>query len=200
MEILKLIKERKTIRKYKDKKIPKKIIDKIIEAGVWGPSVPSFLAIQPWNFVVVQSKNMIEKLSDIILLKAKNSPVAVNVLLKSGGNIIRRAQTVILVYNSDELDKIKHKYKTVYSSYKDIIGFAQLSAISAAIQNMIIMAESLGVGSCWLDTPLFCKKEIAAVIEPAGDLAAVLTFGYADEKGFRSPRKPKSEGVRYING
>ncbi|MDD5081336.1 MAG: nitroreductase family protein, partial [Candidatus Omnitrophica bacterium] len=35
MDILKVIKERKTIRKYKDKPIPKEIIEKIIEAGRW---------------------------------------------------------------------------------------------------------------------------------------------------------------------
>ena len=50
MEILEIIKKRKTIRKYTDKPIPKEVLDKILEAGIWGPSVHG---LQPWKFVVV---------------------------------------------------------------------------------------------------------------------------------------------------
>lgn len=40
MDILNLIKKCATIRKYQNKPIPKKILDKIIEAGIWGSSIP----------------------------------------------------------------------------------------------------------------------------------------------------------------
>ncbi len=65
---------------------------------------------------------------------------------------------------------------------------------------MILVAESLGVGSCWLDTPLFCEKEINKLLGIKDEkLIAILTLGYPAEKGRRSKRKSLSETVRFID-
>ena len=199
VDLLELIKNRKTIRRYEKKRIPKKIIDKIIEAGRWGPSVPSFLKIQPWIFIVMTSNVSISRIAEIILHKSRESRVGVNILLSSASRIIAGAPAIILIYNSQEVKALKNKYKEMYSNFEEIIPKAELSAISAAIQNMILTAESIGIGSCWLDTPLFCKKEIAEFTGINKELVAVLTLGYPAENGTRSSRKPVSESVRYIN-
>ncbi|MBL7156730.1 MAG: nitroreductase family protein [Candidatus Omnitrophica bacterium] len=197
MDIFSLIKDRKTIRKYKDKPIPKEIIDKIVEAGIWGPSVPSFLKIQPWKFVVVTEKKRIKQITEL-LKKSKKTGIAINIMLSSAANIIDKAPFIIVVYNSKDLEKLKEKFKLIYSKFARIIKAAQLSAISAAIQNMILVAEDLGISSCWLDTPLFCKNEINKIFNTNNELIAILTFGYSAEKGKRSPRKPISDTVDYI--
>lgn len=199
MDILKLIKKRKTIRKYQDRPIPKRILNKIIEAGIWGPSVPSFLKIQPWKFIVITDKTVIKEFASVILKKSKKSKAGVNIMLHSAANIIGGASAVIMIYNSKELERIKEKFKEIYLKFAKIINTAQLSAISAAIQNMILVAENLGIGSCWLDTPLFCEKEIGKLLNVKEDgLIAVLTLGYPAEQGKRSPRKPLSETVTYF--
>jgi nitroreductase len=196
--ILTLIKNRKSIRKYQDKPIPKKIIDKIIEAGIWGPSVPSFLRIQPWKFIVITDKKMINKISGLILKKSKQSGAGVNILLRSSANIVGNAQAIFAIYNSGDMEKMKNKFRELYLNFAQVIQRAELSAISAAIQNMILMAESLGVGSCWLDMPLFCSKEINKLLNTNNELIAFLTLGYPAEKGWRSQRKPLSDTVRHI--
>ncbi|MCU0651985.1 MAG: nitroreductase family protein [Candidatus Omnitrophica bacterium] len=198
MDILKLIKTRRTIRRYKNKPIPQKILDKIIEAGIWGPSVPSFLRIQPWRFIVITKKTTIKKISEIALARSKKLGAGANILLSAGSRIIACAPAVILIYNSGDLAKLKNKYKAAYNNFGEIIPRAELSAISAAIQNMILAAEALGIGSCWLDTPLFSKNEINKLLGVKDDLIAVLTLGYADEEGRRSPRKPLTEAIKYI--
>ena len=91
MDILELIKNRRTIRRYQDKAIPKEILDKIIEAGIWGPSVPSFLNIQPWKFTIIIDKKLINRLSKILLKKSEKTGIGVNILLRSAANIIESA-------------------------------------------------------------------------------------------------------------
>lgn len=198
MDILELIKKRASIRKYQDKPIPKEILDKIIEAGIWGPSVPSFLRIQPWLFIVVTNKDTILRISTIVMEKSKQSTIGVNILLHTASDIIKNASAIIVVYNSKDLDKMKSKFKVIYSKFAKIVKTAQLCAISAAIQNMLLCAEVLGIGSCWLDTPLFCKKEINKFLKSSDVLVGVLTFGYPAETGKRAQRKPFEEAVRYI--
>ena len=63
MEILELIKKRRTIRDYKKKKVSQKLITKIIEAGIWAPSPHNS---QPWEFIVIKDSQIKEKFIKMI--------------------------------------------------------------------------------------------------------------------------------------
>ncbi len=51
IDLIELIKGRRSIRKYKKKEIPEEIILKILEAGQWAPSASNN---QPWRFVIIR--------------------------------------------------------------------------------------------------------------------------------------------------
>ena len=182
MDILKLIKTRRSIRRYQDKPLTKEEIDKILEAGIWGPSITTFLRIQPWQFVVISDKKLIKEIYEIVLKKSKKAGIGVNILLHSAANTINTASVLIAVYNTGDLKKIRVRYKEIYTRFSKLAVKAELSAISAAIQNMILVAEDLGIGSCWLDIPLFCEKDINKFVDTNDELVALLTFGYPAEQ------------------
>lgn len=52
MDIIRAIEERRSIRKFKDKVVPKEIIEKILELATKAPSGKNR---QPWKFVVAQN-------------------------------------------------------------------------------------------------------------------------------------------------
>jgi nitroreductase len=56
---LDLVKNRRTIRRFKPDPIPDDYIDKIIEAARWAPSGYNS---QPWEFVVLKDKKVIDKI------------------------------------------------------------------------------------------------------------------------------------------
>jgi nitroreductase len=198
VNMLDCIKNRCTIRKYKNRKISDKLLAKVLEAGVWGPSVPSFLKIQPWEYVVIVNKNRIERLAKIIAKASTKLPVGPNILVGAAARIIVNAPVVVLIYNSNELHQLASHYRQIYSYFEDILGYAENCAIAASIQNMIIAAEYYGLGTCWLDTPLLCKDAINHLARNNSKLAAILTIGYPDERGHRSPRKSSRKMVRFI--
>jgi len=189
--ILEIIKERKTIRRYKDKPIPEKIIRKIIEAGRWGPSIHG---IQPWKFVVIENQRVINTLSQIVTKKLRkiNAP---GFIFSPTINSLASCKSIICIYNTKSLFNFAKGLSGKYTLNAKI---AELLAISGAIQNMVLTAESLGLGSCWLATPLFCRQEISKLLNENNELVAILTLGYPQEKGKRSKRKPLSETVKYI--
>ena len=78
MEILKLIKNRIAARKYKDKPIPNRILDKIIEAGRWGPSVHGF---QPWRFIAITKVSLIKEISNVLLNKSEELGSGIEIIL-----------------------------------------------------------------------------------------------------------------------
>ncbi len=63
MDILEVIKTRRSIRKYKPALISEEQIDKILEAGRWAPSADNS---QPWRFIVLRSEEIRKKLADTL--------------------------------------------------------------------------------------------------------------------------------------
>ena len=60
MDALKNIFGRRSIRKYTDKKVSPEIIKSLLDAGMHAPTARN---LQPWHFVVVDDRQMLDKLS-----------------------------------------------------------------------------------------------------------------------------------------
>ena len=61
-EILRLMRERRSIRNFKDKDIEKDKLMMILEAARWSQSANN---AQPWRLIVIRDKNTLQKLSEI---------------------------------------------------------------------------------------------------------------------------------------
>ncbi len=63
MDILELIKTRRSIRKYGLAPISEEEINKVLEAGRWAPSADNS---QPWSFILLRSHEVRKKLADTL--------------------------------------------------------------------------------------------------------------------------------------
>ena len=79
MELFDAICKRTSIRNYTDKPIKREIIEKIVDAG---RRAPSARAVEPWEFVVITEKGVLEKLGEI-------SP---------NGSFIKNSQAAIVLF------------------------------------------------------------------------------------------------------
>ena len=97
-------------------------------------------------------------------------------------HIIQAAPALIIVY----LDEAE-----MYDSVKDH------QSAGACIQNMLLAAESLGLGAVWLGQILTNKQLVNAVLglEPKYDLMAVLALGYPSHGNQQSHRKSLSDFI-----
>ncbi len=73
----------------------------------------------------------------------------------------------------------------VYNREKDIL------AIGACIQNMLLQAHAMGLGSCWLGEILNKKEQVREFlnVQPDYELMAVVSFGYPKGKQGKGSRK-----------
>ena len=63
MDIIEVIKTRRSVRKYKPDPISEEEINKILEAGRWAPSADNS---QPWRFIILRSQEVRKKLADTL--------------------------------------------------------------------------------------------------------------------------------------
>lgn len=191
MDIFKLIKKRRTIRKYKKTPIPKKIINQVIEAGSWAPSPHNS---QPWQFIIIRNKSLKNELIMQLAKKSNMFMTSFKILFKNTLKILEYAPVIILVYSNRFLSKKTEKFGEPYAS---VTHLSEIEGISAAIQNMHLAASSLGLGMAWLTIPLFAKSTFIKLIKTENELLAVLTIGYPSEEPKSFRRRPTSDIVKY---
>lgn len=110
----------------------------VVEAGVYSPSA---MNQQPWHFTVIENQQLLDELSYEAKEAAKNAQdkYITNLANNEKFHIFYNAPVAILV--SIEQGK--------YEAEVDC---------AAASENMLIAAESLGLGSCWIGFLSFLFK------------------------------------------
>jgi coenzyme F420-0:L-glutamate ligase/coenzyme F420-1:gamma-L-glutamate ligase len=66
-----------------------------------------------------------------------------------------------------------------------------IQSTALAGQNLLLMAEAVGLGACWMCAPLFCPEVVRGVLDLASDWEpqALITLGYPAEERERT-REP----------
>ena len=166
MDISEAIKNRRSIRIYKNKDLPQGTIEKLVEAAICAPSAGNG---QPWEFVVVSSLYLKQTLS----------------LAAYGQKDIEQASAVIVVCADEKraADNYGVRGKALYC----------IQDTAAAIQNILLTAHSLGLGSCWIGA--FKEEEVIRIIKAPKEMrpVALIPIGYPNEAPPARRRKPLSE-------
>jgi nitroreductase len=116
MEVQEALLSRRSIRKYKEQKISKDDIDKILKAAMYAPSA---MNLQAWHFIVIDD-------IAVLIETIKSIPYA---------EMLRQSASAILVCGDSSVEKNESWL---------------LQNCSAAIQNILLSAHGLGIGSCWI--------------------------------------------------
>ena len=191
MELTNAIKSRRSIRKFKEDSIPKEIIEKIITAGTLAPSGKNK---QPWKFYVIQG----EKRRELVTEMQKGMKRLENMGVKTGSarhslEVMAQAPVTIFVFNPTG----KHPLlkRDTLETYSDVV---DIQSIGAAIQNMLLRAVDLGLGSLWICDVFFGYEEICDWLGEKGQMIAAVSLGYPDQSPAPRPRKTVSEVTEYL--
>jgi nitroreductase len=191
MNTLDAIAARRSIRKFKDTPIAEDLLQAILKAGSQAPSGKNR---QPWRFIVVKSDyraEMVRILREAIArVKAKGEEIGSS---EWSVNVMEQAPVSIFVINPEGLPPwLAHSIDQNFSDVVDI------QSAGAAIQNMLLAALELGLGSLWICDVFYAYEDLCSWLGEKGELIAAVSFGYADESPAARSRKPFSEFVRVL--
>jgi len=170
MNVLKAIKGRRSIRVFKRDEVSPEIVDKLLDAATWAPSAGN---IQPWEFIVVRKPEIKRALAKAALDQT----------------FIEEACIVIVVCANENRSSQRYgdRGKTLYC----------IQDTAAAIQNLHLVAYSLGLGTCWIGA--FREEEAREILKiPHGVRpVAIVPVGYPAESPSPRSRRPITEIVHY---
>ena len=174
-DIFEVINSRRSVRSYKKEQLTNEEIEKILNAGIMAPTA---MGEQPWHFTVVQNEKILKEINLVALENmAKSDNEFLQSIAKNGANILHNAPTVIVVSGRENNDYIQ-------------------ADCSAAIENMLLAAEGLDIGSCWIALFLayFTDNESKRKLEiPEGYTPVYgVTLGYKLEINPGNPNRNKN--------
>ena len=175
-----LLKNRRSIRNYQDKKISSEVLQEILNDTCQAPSAMNW---QPWEFIVIQDQKLMERISDEsksnLLREMENDPDSerkkYEKMLREGSNVFYNAPCLVIIAGKNESE------------------FFQRDCALAAAYFMFAATER-NLGTCWIGfgekiVDFGLKKEIG--LPEDREIVATLIVGYPQEIPVAIPRQPK---------
>lgn len=176
-QVIETIMSRRSIRRYKPQAVEREKMQTIVECGI---NAPNGMNKQSWAIRIVDNPEYINGITEAY--KKANPKAAEDPSFK---NMFRNAPTVVFIANDPSYD---------------------CSQIDCGLLggNMILTAQSMGIGSCCLGGPArFMKSPEAAEylkklnFSEGYELLYCIAFGYPDETPAAKPRN--AEKVQFID-
>jgi nitroreductase len=189
MDLFEAIKGRRSCRNYLPEAIDDTMLESILEAGTWAPSP---LNMQSWEFIVITSSDVKEK----VFTEAERFRGWA--LEKSGWKWLDSYQVDFLKQAPVMIVVVGDPKKTGVDMFMEegMVGYQ--AACAAAIQNMHLAAHSFGLGSLWFT--LFDKKTLRDILEISDEKTplAIVLLGKPGASPTAMPRKSIKDKTRYI--
>ena len=208
----KLIKGRRSVRKWKKGDVPDELIKKAIELGTWAPNGGNY---QGWHFIVIKKEEVIVKMADTVQSisdriagwpEAKQWQEDVNRYRKYASFFIN-APVVVAAFTGgyqSVMDKVLLTRESFDPEAKQVLTFRRsaptaIQSAAAAVATMLLAFHQMGLGAVWLGAPLMAKKEIETLLKVPSNLSLVclVAVGYADESP-QKDRKPVDQVLEFI--
>jgi nitroreductase len=185
MDVKKAIEKRKSIRRFKEKQVPNKMIKEIIDAA---RRAPSGCNVQPTRYFVIKDRKLKERLKQKKAFEQEfvyNAPI---IIVLSGNpkdyetfGEVKRKKGLL-----SENDLVNYKKERVFRD------------ISIASSFLVLKAVELGLGTCYIGliNENVIKEELK--IPKEWLIPFIIIVGYPAENPEPTPRKDLDEIMKFV--
>jgi nitroreductase len=169
MEFIKLVEQRHSVRKFSATPVEKEKLEVILEAARMAPSAVNF---QPWHFIVLTEKEVLEKFYPVYHREW-----------------FRTAPVVIVVLGDHR--QAWHR-KEDGKDHTDI-------DIAIAVDHLTLAATELGLGTCWVCN--FHVSQVTDFFNLPSHLEpiALIPLGYPEEQAFPAKKRKGASEIIHWN-
>jgi len=168
MELSKAIELRTSVRSFLPEPVPLDDIREMVRLGGLAPSVNNF---QPWEFILIQDKEILEKMASSVIntltgfpLKPSSASENIRNQVEWYSTFFRNAPALLAV--------LLTRYETVWEGavtisagqINEIRNHPDIQCTGACIQNILLAAVNMGYGACWLSGPMVAKQELEKIL------------------------------------
>jgi nitroreductase len=199
-ELFNLIRDRRSVRRFKPERVPRECLSRLIEAATWAPSSSNR---QDWFFSVITSPSLKKQMAQAVrarwkaIVEENRSQGFIEDVARysTGFANFEHAPAVIVVSAS----KVNEFQKLVLGDSAHAVSGSATSAAMAA-QNLMLAASALGLGTCCMTGALAARNQLASLIGlgKRQEIVCLIAVGYPDESPLAPERKPITEVSKFL--
>ena len=162
-----LLKGRRSVRLYRPDPVPQPLVEQMLEAGRWAPSASNR---QPWAFIVVQDRALIEQVAQHAVY-----------FFNRWAHVAEAPLLIVL---------LGHRKNRAYRRFMH-------EDVGLAGSQIMLQAAALGLGTCWIGG--LDPKALAGLLKvpPEWEIVGLLTIGFPAKDPPPSERRPLADLVHY---
>ena len=195
-ETLKAIRARRSVRTFTRDDVSDGHVSVLLHAANQAPSAHNQ---QAWRFIVLRGGKKNE-LAQLVTAQSASLPRPAAALLRMGAKSILSAPVVVAVANTGDL--IRHGtdlFQVEKEMAHDFFRTMEIQSSAAAVQNILLAATSLGLGTVWLGILYLIKDEVLRFLgEPEGEFMAVVPVGHPAKIGSGPQKHPLDMKVKML--
>ncbi|MBI5411868.1 nitroreductase [Candidatus Peregrinibacteria bacterium] len=192
MNIVDLIKTRRSVRNYQQKPVPKALFQQVLEAGIWAPSSRNQ---QPWRFIAMSHPDKRNEL-------AREAKIQLAEFLET--------QEAASKYGAPAVERFKKRATgegdTLLYNAPVILFVIQTKPVDSdldyglCLENMMLCAHGIGLGTCpiGLAIPLNNSKTAREILKlkTPEKIVLALSLGFPDEAP--SPTERRLDVIQWV--
>lgn len=168
MSVFETIKRRRSIGKMTGERPARTQIERVLEAGT---HAPNHHKVEPWKFFVLAGQARAE-LGEVMArslsarLEDTSSPKAQAIVAKERGKLLRSPVVIVVAAEQPEQPQV--------------LAIENIEAVAAAVENMLLTAEELGLAAMWRTGDAASDPQVKAWLglAPAEHIVAFLYLGF----------------------
>jgi len=178
MSVKEIIAQRRSIRRYLDKPVEREKILTCLEAARMAPSADN---VQPWRFLVIDDPELKDKFSRKVFSG-----------IYSVTKFAAKAPVLILILA--RLDIIANR---IGKQIQGVNFFLIDTGIAG--EHIVLQAEELGLGTCWIGWFNLRKARKVLQIPKKYKIVSLLSMGYYDKRPQKEKKRKSLEDIAWFN-
>ena len=180
MDAIQAIKERRSIRKFKDEKVDRELMKEIVSISRWAPSWVNY---QVARYTLVDNEEIIKQITS----------EGVNGFVYNMDTLKNAKGVVVLSFVKGKSGKLDENYATSKDDVWEVFD------AGVACQTFCLAAHTKGVGTCIMG--VIDDKSISKIVGLPEEetVAALIVYGYEDGHPAPTPRKNVDEIMRFCD-
>ena len=181
MELIDAVRGRRSVRRFKPDPVPVGLVREVLDAANYAPSAKRG---EQWRFTVLTGgakAAFLEMFNEELDRFIEKHGVKEAGSSKNSCRIMGEAPVLIIVWNSGTYGWLTEEH-----------------SVAAAIQNMLLRAYSLGLGSLWVGDVYYAYDAIRGYFGKDWKLSGAVSLGYPDSEGQSFRRKTVDEVTEFL--
>ncbi|MEA2464844.1 MAG: hypothetical protein QOJ98_2591 [Acidobacteriota bacterium] len=204
-ELYALLSTRRSVRRFKPELPPRGTIESLIASAVTAPSASNK---QPWRFLVVQRRELIDAMAAAVRRAVERIAHAIDPAFEEAfrayGDYFTRFEsapvTIVPLFRALTVlsNMLPHEDMSAIRAMERDSG---LIGTSLAMQNLLLAAHAAGLGASGMTGPLIAVAELRELlhVQPSWEIAALVPIGYPDETPQPTARKAAERVTQWID-